>query len=67
MNSTYNSHHKVLVNLRASNMDALKSKSCVPFSQFVFTLLQDGAGSRLHFLHSFNSGCYHHSTTEIIL
>jgi len=30
-------------------------------------LLQDGAGSRLHFLHSFNSGCYHRSTMEIIL
>jgi len=32
---TYNSHHKVLdvVNLQASNMDALRSKSCVPFSQ----------------------------------
>jgi len=25
---TYNSHHKVLVNFHASNMDALKSKSC---------------------------------------
>jgi len=37
--STYNSHHKVLVNLQASNMDALKSKSYVPYSQisvFVF-------------------------------
>jgi len=31
--STYNSHHKVLVNLQASNMDALRSKSCMPFSQ----------------------------------
>jgi len=26
-------------------------------------LLQDSAGSRLHFLHSFSSGCYHHTTT----
>jgi len=26
--STINSHHKVLINLQASNMDALKSKSC---------------------------------------
>jgi len=37
--STYNSHQKVLVNLQASNMDAVKSKNCVPFSQisvFVF-------------------------------
>jgi len=36
-----NSHHKVLVNLQASNMDALKSKSCVPFSQnyCVFTFV----------------------------
>jgi len=34
--STYNSHHKVLVNLQASNMDALKSKSCMPFSQICF-------------------------------
>ena len=62
--STYNSHHKVLVNLQASNMDALKS--CVLFSQmcvFAFVAI-DGAGSRLHFLHSFNSGCYHHSTME---
>jgi len=30
--STINSHHKVLVNLQASNMDTLKSKSCVQFS-----------------------------------
>jgi len=38
--STYNSHHKLLVNLQASNMDALKSKSCVQFSQiYVFTFL----------------------------
>jgi len=37
--STYNSHHKVLVSLQASNMDALKSKSCVPFSQVVFTFV----------------------------
>ena len=34
--STYNSHHKVLVNLQASNMDALKSKSCVLFCQIYF-------------------------------
>jgi len=60
--STYNSNHKVLVNLQASNMEAVKSKSFVPFSQTcVFTLLQDGAQSRPLFLHSFNSGCYHHS------
>ena len=26
--STYNSHHKVLVNLQASIMDALKCKAC---------------------------------------
>jgi len=31
--STINSHRKVLVNLQASNMDAVKSNSCVPFSQ----------------------------------
>jgi len=38
--STINSHHKVLVNLQASNMDALKSKSCLPFSQnCVFTFV----------------------------
>ena len=30
--STYDSHHKVVVNLQASHMDALKSKSRVPFS-----------------------------------
>jgi len=55
--SPYNSHHKVLVNLQTSNMDAVKSKSFVPFSYFVFSsLLQDSTGSRLHFLHSFNSG-----------
>jgi len=65
---TINSHHKVLINLQASNMDVLKSKSCVPFSQIcVLRLLQGSAGSRLHFLHSFNSGCYYHSTMEIIL
>jgi len=34
--STIISHHKVLVNLQASNMDALKSKSCVPFSKNCF-------------------------------
>jgi len=34
--STYNSHHKVLVNLQASNMGALKSKSCAPFNQILF-------------------------------
>ena len=34
--STYSGHHKVLVNLQASNMDALKSKSCVPFNQICF-------------------------------
>jgi len=27
--STINSHHKVLVNLQASNMDAVKSNSCI--------------------------------------
>jgi len=49
-------------------MDALKSNRCVPFSQIVFLLLlQDGAGSRLHLLHSFDSGCYHHNATEIML
>jgi len=49
-------------------MDAVKSNSCVPFSQnCVSRLLQYGAGSRLHFLHSFNSGCYDDSTMEIIL
>jgi len=62
MNSTHNSHHKVLVNLQAS-----KVKAECRLVKFVFTLLQDGAGSRLHFLHSFNSGCYHHSRIEIIL
>jgi len=35
MNSTYNSHHKVLLDLQASNMDALKSKSCVTFRPLV--------------------------------
>jgi len=35
-NSTYNSHHKVLVNLQASIMDAVKRKSCVPFNQICF-------------------------------
>jgi len=36
--SIINRHHKVLVNLQASNMDALKSKSRVPSSQnCVFT------------------------------
>jgi len=66
--STYNSHHKVLVNFHASNMDAFKSKSCAPFNQILFLrLLQDGSGSCLHFLHSFNSCYYHHSTVEIIL
>jgi len=40
INSTYNSHHKVLVNQQASNTDALKSESCVPFSQIcVFTFV----------------------------
>jgi len=41
MNSTYNSYHKVLVNLQASNMDALKRKSCLPFGQIcVFTFVE---------------------------
>jgi len=34
--STYNSHHKVLVNLQASNMDALKNQNyglCWPHNQ----------------------------------
>jgi len=36
--STYSSHHKVHVNLQASNVDALKSNSCVLFTQIcVFT------------------------------
>jgi len=66
--STIYSHHKVLVNLQASNMDAVKSNSCVRLVKIVFSrLLQHGAGSRLHFLHSFNSGCYHDSSMEIIL
>jgi len=38
--STINSHHKVLVNLQASNMDAVKSNSCMPCSQnCVFTFV----------------------------
>jgi len=38
--STYHSQYKVLVNLQAANMDALKSKICVSFSQiFVFTFV----------------------------
>jgi len=38
--TTYNASHKVLENLQASNMDALKSKSCVPFSKnCVFTFV----------------------------
>jgi len=37
---TYNSHHKVLANLQASNMNAVKSKGCVPFSKIcVFTFV----------------------------
>jgi len=35
-----NSHHKVLVYLQASNMDILKSKSCVPFSQICFHIVE---------------------------
>jgi len=43
-------------------------KAACRLIKFVFSrLLQDGAGSRLHFLHSFNSGFYHHSPMEIIL
>jgi len=38
--NNYNSHYKELVNLQASNMGALKSKICVPFSQIcVFTFV----------------------------
>jgi len=66
--STINSHHKVLVNLHASNTDALKVKAACRLVKIVFSrLLHDGAGSRLHFLNSFNLGCYHRSTMEIIL
>jgi len=36
--NTYNSHHKALINLQASNIDAVNSKSCMPFSQIVFTM-----------------------------
>jgi len=46
--STFNSHHKVLVNLQASNVDPLKSESCVPFSQiciFTFVARQCGRSS----------------------
>jgi len=44
---------KVLVNLQASNI----VKAAFRLVKIVFSrLLQDGAGSRLHFLHSFNSG-----------
>ena len=42
--STINSHHKVRVNLQASNMDALKSKIHVPCSQncvFTFVTVQE--------------------------
>jgi len=57
--STYNSHYKVRVSPHASNMDALK----VTAAFLVFSLLlQDDVGSRVHFLHSFDSGCYHHIT-----
>jgi len=51
-------------------MDALKSKSCVPFSQvcvFTFIARRYRKSSCLPFLHSFNAGCYHHSTIEIML
>jgi len=42
--STYKSHHKVLVNLQASSMDAVKSNRFVRSVKFVFSrLLQDGA------------------------
>jgi len=42
-----------------------KVKAACRLAKFVFSrLLQDGAGNRLHFTHSFNSGCYHHSTME---
>ena len=34
--STINSHHKVLVNLQASYMDAVKSNSCVRLVKIVF-------------------------------
>ena len=48
--STYNSHHKVLVNLQASNIDAIQSKSCVQFSKIcVFTFVARRCRSRLHF------------------
>jgi len=39
--STYNSHHKVLVNLQASNMDALKNQKyglCWPTQSDVLSL-----------------------------
>jgi len=36
--STYNSHHKVLVNLQASNMDALKVKAVCRLVKLVFSV-----------------------------
>ena len=45
-----------------------KVKVACRLVKIVFSrLLQDGAGSHLHFPHSFNSGCYCHSTMKIIL
>jgi len=35
----------------------------MPFSQICF---QRRCRSHFHFLHSFNSGCYRHSTVEIV-
>ena len=35
-NRTNNSHHKVLASLQAFNMDVLKNKICVLFSQICF-------------------------------
>jgi len=45
-----------------------KVKAVCHLVKIVFSrLLHDGVGSRLHFLNSFNLGCYRHSTMEIIL
>jgi len=53
--STYNSHYKVFVNLQLLTWTLSEVKAACCLVKFVLSrLLQDGAGSRLHFLHSFN-------------
>jgi len=65
---TYNSHNKVIGNLQALTRTVSKVTAACRLVKFVFSLvLQSGAGSRLHFLHSFDSGCYHYSSLEIVI